>query len=86
MDSAMIGKIQKAKQYAEETERIIFDEFKVTISGDHNSHVVAYQNGQWGCDCDFFVTRGVCSHTMTMERVLEGMLRPEWMAESAASN
>lgn len=85
MDSAMIGKIQKAKQYAEEPERILFSEFKVTIAGDHNSHAVSYNAGDWKCDCDFFLTRGVCSHTMTMERVLNGMLRPDWMAESSAN-
>lgn len=85
MDSAMIGKIQKAKRYAEETERIVFSEFKVTIAGDHNSHVVSYNQGHWNCDCDFFLTRGVCSHTMAMERVLNGMLRPEWMAEPAVN-
>ena len=86
MDSAMIGKIQKAKQYAEETDRIVFNAFKVTIAGDHNSHTVAYGEGHWDCDCAFFLMRGVCSHTMTMERVLNGMLRPEWMAESSANN
>jgi len=85
MDSAMIGKIQKAKQYAEETHRIVFSKFSVAIAGDHNSHAVSYNEGYWGCDCDFFLTRGVCSHTMTMERVLNGMLRPEWMAETSAN-
>jgi hypothetical protein len=85
MDSAMIGKIQKAKQYAQETDRILFNAFKVTIAGDHNSHAVLYDQGQWSCDCDFFLTRGVCTHTMTMERVLNGMLRPDWVAESDAN-
>jgi hypothetical protein len=85
MDSAMIGKIQKAKQYAHETDRILFSQFKVTITGDHNSHVVMYNEGDWKCDCDFFVTRGACAHTMTMERVLNGMLRPDWMAESGSN-
>ena len=81
MDSAMIGKIQKAKQYAEEMDRILFDEFKVTITGDHHPHDVSYYQGHWSCDCDFFLTRGVCCHTMAMERVLNGMLQPEWMYE-----
>lgn len=83
MDSAMIGKIQKAKQYAAELHRILFSEFRVTITGDHNTHAVSYNQGHWKCDCDFFLTRGVCSHTMTMERVLNGMLRPEWAVESS---
>jgi len=81
MDSAMIGKIQKAKQYAAEPHRILFTEFKVTFAGDHNTHLVSYNQGHWNCDCDFFLTRGVCSHTMAMERVLNGMLPPEWAME-----
>jgi hypothetical protein len=35
---------------------------------------VQFEGGNWTCDCDFFTTRGVCSHTMALERVLEGML------------
>jgi hypothetical protein len=74
MDSGMIGKIQKAKRYAEQTDRIVFREFKVTISGDHDEHLVCFSDGQWSCDCGFFAKRGVCSHTMAMERVLGVML------------
>ena len=85
MDSAMIGKIQKAKQYSEEMDRILFDEFRVTFDGDHHPHTVAYSIGHWSCDCDFFLTRGVCSHTMAMERVLTGMLRPDWVGEPSAN-
>lgn len=81
MDSAMIGKIQKARRYAEEPNRIVFSEFKVSLTGDHKRHTVAYNQGRWACDCDFFASRGVCSHTMAMERVLGGMLPPEWREE-----
>lgn len=73
-DAGMISKIQKAKRYAQELDRISFDSFKVTFRGDHDTYTVSYDQGQWGCQCDFFVARGVCSHTMTMERVLNGML------------
>ncbi len=83
MDSAMIGKIQKAKRYAEETDRIVFSEFQVVLKGDHSRHTVGYNKGRWHCDCDFFTTRGVCSHTMTLERVLGGMLPPEWREDMA---
>ncbi|MCO6450283.1 MAG: hypothetical protein J5I90_05785 [Caldilineales bacterium] len=75
MDSAMIGKIMKAKQYTEErNERLQFNRFEVLFKGDHRDHVIAYDNGEWSCTCDFFRQRGVCSHTMTMERVLNGMM------------
>ncbi len=75
MDYGMIGKIEKAKMYAEERDRIQFETLHATIRGENDSvHVVSYEHGNWGCDCDFFATRGVCSHTMTLERVLVNMV------------
>lgn len=74
MDYGMIGKIEKAKRYAEQRERIRFESLRATLQGDHKPHVVEFARGEWKCDCDFFATRGVCSHTMALERVLEGML------------
>jgi len=76
MDSGMISKIQKAKRYAQEHERIHFAVFKVAFRGDHNSYTVSYDRGQWNCGCHFFASRGVCSHTMALERVLGVMLIP----------
>jgi len=46
----------------------------VTVDGENNPHVVHYEKGVWQCDCDFFQTRAVCSHTMALERILEGMI------------
>ncbi len=74
MDYGMIGKIEKAKRYAEERDRIKFTSFSVTIQGENNAHVVTFDDNQWNCDCSFFKTRGVCSHSMALERVLAGML------------
>jgi hypothetical protein len=74
MDSGMISKIQKAKRYAEEKNRIHFTNFAVTFDGANNPHTVQYENGLWTCDCDFFHTRGRCSHTMALELILEGMI------------
>ena len=74
MDYGLIGKIEKAKRYAEERDRIEFLEFTVTFKGENNDHTVTYQAGQWHCNCDFFQTRGRCSHTMAMETILEGIV------------
>ncbi|MCJ7695281.1 MAG: hypothetical protein MUO40_07615 [Anaerolineaceae bacterium] len=74
MDSGMIGKIDKAKRYAEERERISFKNFEVTFRGDNNLHTTKFVEGQWQCTCHYFQTRGLCGHTMAMEIVLEGML------------
>lgn len=74
MDYALIGKIEKAKMYAEQPDRIRFNSFSVVIDGEHRSHYVTYDQGTWGCECEFFQSRGYCSHTMAMERVLGQML------------
>jgi len=74
MDYGMIGKIEKAKRYAQERDRFRFSTFSVTVDGANNPHTVTYNNGEWRCDCDFFRSRGRCSHTMALEFILEGMV------------
>ena len=74
MDYGMIGKIEKARRYAEERHRIHFNSFDVTFEGTNSQHTVTHHNGVWTCTCNFFQSRGVCSHTMALERILEGML------------
>ena len=74
MDYGMIGKIEKAKRYAQERQRFHFSSFTVTLDGDNNPHTVHYENNEWHCDCDFFHSRGRCSHTMALEFILEGMI------------
>jgi hypothetical protein len=74
MDYGMIGKIEKAKKYAAEKDRIRFESLVVTFEGDNNPHTVHLDQGSWQCDCDFFQTRGRCSHTLALEMILEGML------------
>ena len=74
MDYGMIGKIEKAKRYAEQRDRIRLDSFTVTFEGENNPHTVHFQDGEWQCDCDFFLTRGRCSHTMSLEMIFEDMI------------
>lgn len=74
MDYGMIGKIDKAKRYAEERDRINIEALTVTFDGANNPHTVYFNDGVWQCDCDFFQTRGRCSHTMALEMIFEGML------------
>jgi hypothetical protein len=74
MDYGMIGKIEKAKRYASQRDRIRFESFKVTFDGENNPHSVFFQDNEWQCDCDFFQTRARCSHTMALEIVLEDMI------------
>lgn len=73
MDYGMIGKIEKAKKYAEQRDRFHVDTLKITFNGDNNPHTIILTDGVWHCDCDFFQSRGRCSHTMALERILEGL-------------
>ena len=81
MDSGMIGKILKAKQYAQERDRIEFTQFAVTLHGENSDHQVTYEQGQWNCECSFFRSHGVCSHSMALERILEGMIHGQQQTE-----
>ena len=77
MQSSLIGKIEKAKRYAEETERINFTEFTVKFRGDNDSHTTEHKNNRWHCSCRFFSSWGLCSHTMALEKILGNMLPKE---------
>jgi hypothetical protein len=46
----------------------------MTFHGDNNNHQVTFDNGTYGCDCEFFVTHHRCAHTMALEILLKGMV------------
>jgi len=74
VNSSVIGKIEKAKRYAEQRERFRFTTFEVTFHGDNNDHHVSFDNGVFNCDCEFFITHHHCAHTMAIEILLKDML------------
>jgi hypothetical protein len=74
MESGMISKIQKAKRYAQERDRITFEQFRVQFRGEHDTYTLTFNEGHWACQCNFFLSHGVCSHTMALERILGVML------------
>lgn len=69
MYSSMIGKIAKAKQYAQEPDRIQLSQFEATFRGENDNHTISFHEGTWKCDCNFFADHGACSHTLAAERV-----------------
>ena len=77
MNSSLIGKIEKAKRYAQEPERVQFHGFEVAFRGSHDVYRVSFDQGRWQCSCHFFSLYGVCSHTMAMQRLLGVMLPSE---------
>ena len=77
MQSSLIGKIEKANRYAQETERITFTELSVKFRGEHDNYTTEFRNGKWHCSCHFFSSWGLCSHTIALEKVLGNMLPKE---------
>ncbi|MCU0498240.1 MAG: SWIM zinc finger domain-containing protein [Anaerolineae bacterium] len=75
----VVSDVEKAKQYALEPDRIQFLSFNARFRGDHSEYTINYDNGHWDCDNDYFKSRGICSHTMAMERILKGMVKPLMM-------
>jgi len=77
MNSSLIGKIEKAKRYAREKDRFHIQGLTVRVQGDNDAHDVSLQDTHWLCSCDFFDNWHVCSHTMAIERLFDGMLPKE---------
>ncbi|HSW58297.1 MAG TPA: hypothetical protein VLH15_07835 [Dehalococcoidales bacterium] len=81
MQSSLIGKIEKAKRYAQEPDRIAFSEFSVKFRGEHDNYTTGLKDGKWNCTCSFFGNWKMCSHTMAMERILGNMLPKEVLSK-----
>jgi len=77
MQSSLIGKIEKAKRYALETDRITFSELSVSFHGENDDYTTEFRDGKWHCSCHFFNSWGLCSHTMALEKILGVMLPDE---------
>ena len=77
MQSSLIGKIEKARQYAQEPERITFHNFEVSFRGNNGCHTTGLKDNKWSCTCDFFAHWNTCCHTMAMEKILSAMLPRE---------
>ncbi len=85
MQSSLIGKVEKAKVYAGERHRMQVEGLQVNFHGENAEHQVTLSDGAWACTCDFFANWSVCSHTMALERVLEGMVPKQPLPVLAAA-
>ena len=85
MRSSLIGKIEKAKRYAQEPERVSFSGFTVVFHGENDNHKLSYSNGKWHCSCYFFSQWGTCSHVMALQQMLSDMLPQEALSSPATT-
>ena len=77
MRSSLIGKIEKAKRYAQEPDRVSLSGFTAVFRGENDRHKLSYASGKWHCTCYFFSQWGICSHIMALQQMLGKMLPQE---------
>lgn len=66
--------IKLSRRSAQETNQATFAEFSVKFRSENSDYDISYKGGKWHCSCNFFSSRGLCSHTMAMEKILTNML------------
>jgi hypothetical protein len=81
MHSDLIGKIAKARQYANEPERLSIEHLAATFTGSNNAHQVALDLGRWTCDCAAFRLHTTCAHVMAFQRIVAPSLDAAARAE-----
>src|SRR6478735_9788513 len=74
MNSSMIGKIEKARRYAQEPERIRIATLAAIFHGSNDDHRLTLTDAGWQCNCHFFETHGSCAHIIAAQRLLAPML------------
>lgn len=77
MHSDLIGKIEKARRYAQEPERISIGDLKATFHGGNSDHTIVLHDNHWSCDCSFFRMWQTCAHVMAFQKIFDPMLTPE---------
>ena len=73
MDSSLVRKIEKAKDYAVQPHRVKFTQYVAEFHGDNSDHEITYEAGNWSCSCHYFAGHETCSHIMAMQMITDGM-------------
>jgi hypothetical protein len=75
----MIGKIEKARRYAREPERISVQDLTTIFHGTHDDYTVSLHDHTWTCSCHAFTSHAVeaCPHIMAIQQLLSPMLPSE---------
>lgn len=72
----IVSDVEKAKRYSQEIDRVHIVSFECSFEGYNQTHQITYDNGHWTSTASFFAQRGVCSHTMALEKILKGFVEP----------
>ncbi len=85
MQSSLISKIEKSRQYAQQPDRVNITSLSCDVRGDNSGHAVSLDEQGWHCDCLFFADYDTCSHSMTMQRLLGELVSSESKLTSAVA-
>lgn len=86
MDTSMINKIQKAKEYAQEPERVTFHTLALEFQGDNNAYRIGLSAAGWSCSCPGFQKYGICPHVMSIEKLFKPMLKRDPLPYAPGQN
>jgi hypothetical protein len=86
MDYGMIGKIEKAKRYAQEPQRITLKSLQVEFKGDNNTYQISLGESGWHCSCPGFGQHKICPHIMSLERLSRPMLKRQALPYAPGQN
>ncbi len=76
MHSDLIGKIEKARQYAAEPERITITSLTAHFHGENNDHTISLNEHGWDITPAPIGGVGASPHVMALQRILDVMLLP----------
>lgn len=86
MDTSMINKIQKAKEYAAEPERVTFNTLTLQFRGDNSTYNLSLGPDGWSCSCPGFQKYGICPHIMSVEKLFKPMLKRDPLPYAPGQN
>ncbi len=72
----LMAKIRKAQKYITEPERFTLLDGGIELESNHGIRKLAFRDGKWQCDCDFFQKYEICSHSIAAEEY-----QKQWIIE-----
>ncbi len=79
----MISKIEKSRRYAEEPERVRFQEIEVLFDGENGEHRVCMRDIEFTDTSHSFEAIGTSSHIMALQKILAPMLTDDQQTSTA---
>lgn len=83
LNSSLISKVEKSRRYAEEPERVRFQEFEVVFRGENAEHLVTMRGTEFTDTSHSFQTLGTSSHIMALQKILAPMLTDDQQTAGA---